>query len=718
MFSIHGSAARLCDRISRRELMRIGGIGALGLSLPELLQARESAPLGVPPTDKSFGRAKNIIFLYLLGGPPQHETFDPKPEAPLEIRGPFQPIQTNVPGIDFCELLPRTARIADKLAIIRSMSTDDNNHDSSGYNLLTGYKYVGPNSRTVQPTDWPNFGSIIKMLKPSEVLPPLSTVCIPDVWRLNENVTPAGQNAGFLGGQWHPDVFVGDPSLPDYKVQGLRLSELPPMRLKQREQLLKQVERHFTGLDRGELVGNYDKFQQQSFALMTSGRAREAFDIHKEPDAIVDRYTRTQWGQCLLLSRRLVEAGVRMVHVNWPREPGDNAVDNPLWDTHAQNADRVEDVLCPQLDVSFSALIDDLSERGLLDETLVVAIGEFGRTPRINGNGGRDHWGPVFSLAMAGAGISAGQVYGASDTNGAYPARDRVQGGDLTATIFHLLGIPHTGTFHDREGREHRLTGGTPIFKVLGTEPATRERREATGDIARVPPYDDSLLLNTDFSVPVPLRTIAEGSRPKGWRGTPLLAGDADDRFGLRLIEADRAIPGQEKRRAAIGFGMGAGRTSLAIEKAAQVLLAQEVRSPFAGTYTLRVHACGGGTSKDDYNSLFLQNFKCRMLFYQYTTPAKIPTERKELAGVDFQPRFVEGLPVFEKFELSQVFENPNAGANFSFGLGMGVAVLIEKQTDGVLNVTPADGALSALVRIDRIELDFIGKARKEGVKV
>ncbi len=224
MFSLHSQAARLCDGVSRRELLRIGGLTTLGLSLPSLLRANETAVRGLPPADKSFGRAKNIIYVYLQGGPPQHETFDPKPDAPAEIRGAFKPIQTNVPGIQFCELLPRVARIADKLAVVRSIWTNDNNHDSSGYWLLTGYKYVGPNSRTIQPTDWPYFGSLVKKLKPSDELPPLSTAWIPDLMRLNENVTPAGQTAGFLGSQWNPDTFVGDPSAANYQVQGLDMA--------------------------------------------------------------------------------------------------------------------------------------------------------------------------------------------------------------------------------------------------------------------------------------------------------------------------------------------------------------------------------------------------------------------------------------------------------------------------------------------------------------
>ena len=249
---------------------------------------------------------------------------------------------------------------------------------------------------------WPYFGSIVKMLKPSEVLPPLSTVWIPRVMRLNENVTPAGQTAGFLGRHWDPDLFEGDPWSDDYQVNGLDTDRIPLERLHRRMTLLEHVEGNTGLLKREGAPRTYNQFQAQAFDLLTSGRVQKAFAIDLEPPALRDTYGRTRWGQCCLLARRLVETGVRLVHVGWPREPGDSAVDNPMWDTHAQNADRMEDVLCPIFDVGFSALIDDLDQRGLLDETLVVAISEFGRTPKINNSGGRDHWGSVFSFAMAG----------------------------------------------------------------------------------------------------------------------------------------------------------------------------------------------------------------------------------------------------------------------------------------------------------------------------
>ncbi|MGE3804246.1 MAG: DUF1501 domain-containing protein [Gemmataceae bacterium] len=698
MLTIHDRPTRLCDGITRRELLGVGGLGLLGLGLPQLLQARDTAPLGIPPTDKTFGRAKNVIYLFLQGGPPQHETFDPKPEAPAEIRGPFKPIQTNVPGIQFCELLPRTAARADQLAVCRSLSTNDNNHDGSGYWVLTGYKYVGPNSRTIQPTDWPYFGSLVKRLKPSEKLPPLSTVWIPDIMRLNESVTPAGQTAGFMGAQWDPDRFVGNPADAGYQVRGLKLTELSPLQLERRTKLLQQVEQHFAAQERGEAVQLYDRFQQRAFDLMTSNAARTAFDVRAEPAKVRERYGKNRWGQCLLLARRLIEAGVRLVHVGWPREPGDNAVDNPMWDTHARNADRMEDVLAPIFDVGFTALIDDLNERGLLDETLVVAVGEFGRTPKINGKGGRDHWGSVFSCVLAGAGIAGGQIHGASDKNGGHPTRDRVQGGDLTASIFHLLGINWQGTFTDREGREHKLTQGEPIYKMLGIEPATSERVASTGDVARVPIYnEDERLVAASFERPVSIQPVSAAARPRGWRAEPLLQATSVA-FGIRV--ADK------------GMLLGLCGGALKINKGQIAILAQEVRSPVAGTFTLRMFARGEASSRDFFEQTFLKNFSTRLVLFEYTNADKKAWPHKALITQPVLPA-LGSEP--QSFEVSKNFINPNPGQNFSFGLGMGVAVVLEKTSDGVLEV-PAQSF--AWLNIDRFELDFDPKPINDKVKV
>ena len=718
MLALHDQPSRLCDGLTRRELLRVGGLSLLGLSLPRVLEARQDVPLGVLPTDKTFGCAKSVIFLYLCGGPPQHETFDPKPEAPVKIRGPFKPISTNVPGIHFCELLPRTARIADKLAVVRSIATDDNTHSSSGYWVMTGYKYVGLNPRTIQASDRPNFGSVVKKLRPSDVLPPLSTVWIPDMVRQNENVTPAGQTGGIMGRQWDPDRFLGDPNLPGYEVEGLRLGELPPLQLQQRIALLDQVNRHFDQSERGGKIRIYNKFQQQAIELLTTDKARRAFEINQESKKIREQYGRHKWGQCLLLARRLVEAGVRLVHVNWPRAPGDNAVDNPLWDTHAQNADRLEDSLCPRFDVGFTTLIDDLDQRGLLDETLVVAIGEFGRTPKINAKGGRDHWGHVFSFVMAGAGIAGGQVFGASDKTGGHPIRDRIAPADLTATIFHQLGIQHQRTIVDRGNRAHPITTGQPIRGLLGLQPATRRRVAPGGNIARVPPYDESPLLNTLFEQAVDLRPADGPSRPKGWRAAPLFDSARPHDLCVKFI-VDAATSTSGKRHAGIGYGLDGNATGLKIAEGTTAILAQEVRSPFAGTYVLTAQVRAEAVSPSYWEKIFLKNFSVRLIFYEYSAEPKTPLRRKQLASVAIEPPSPSTkAPTWKTVELSKSFLNPQAGANFSFGLGLGVAIVVEKTSSGVLDLSAKTGPHRALLVVDNVQLTFVGKQRDDNVKV
>jgi hypothetical protein len=720
MFSILGQNARLCDGISRRELLRVGSLSTLGLSLPRLLQAAQT---GAPPrgiiNDPTFGRAKNIIYVWLQGGPPQHETFDPKPEAPAEIRGPFKPIQTNIPGIQFCELLPRIARMADKLAVVRSLHTDTDLHDASGYEVLTGYRYKGTNSRQISPTDWPYFGSVLKLIKPSQKLPPLTSVWVPDIMRLNENVTPAGQTGGFLGRQWDPDRFVGDPSRPDYKVEGLRVGDIAPMRLNRRISLLGQIERHFQTATNTRQVGMYDTYQEQAFDLLTSGRVQRAFAVQEEPDKVRDRYTQTQWGQCLLLARRLIEAGVRLVHVNWCREPGDSAVDNPLWDTHAQNADRLEDVLCPMFDIGLTTLIEDLEQRGLLHETMVVAIGEFGRTPKINAAAGRDHWGHVFSFALAGAGICTGQVYGSSDRDGAFPARDAVTAGDLTATLFHALGVDPESTFRDHEGRDHRLTLGAPIRPLLGGGVATYERVAAEGTV-RTGGLKTSLLLNADFQEPVPLYPVDRGSRPKGWRASPILA--ANNRgFGVWL--QDNCAPNTCAPNTArhVCLGLGECNTAIRIQKGERAILGQEMRNPRAGRFTFTVEACLCSSSKE-LCELFSKQFTCRLVLYRFADADKNPLKRHELASLTIQPLAIVGnRPVWKGFELGQLLDSAGPGKNFSIGRGLGVAIEVEKTMDGSLEMGPdarTKGSGWASLRVRSAQLQFAGRTINDKVMV
>jgi hypothetical protein len=717
MFSLHDQPTRLCDGLQRRELLRVGGLSLFGLSLPHVLAA--PAPASSAERDRSFGRAKNVIFLWLQGGPPQHETFDPKPDAPAEIRGEFKPIQTNVPGIHFSELLPRTAAIADKLAVVRSLCTHSDLHDGSGYWVLTGYKYAGTQSRQISPSDWPYFGSIVRMLKPSTQMPSYTTVWLPDVMRLNDNVKPAGQTAGFLGARWEPERVICDPASPQFHVEGLSLPpEVPPLRLSDRKSLLAQVDRHLAQVEKSPLFKDYDRRTQEAFGLLTSGKARAAFALEKEPAAVRERYGRGRWGQSVLLARRLIEAGARLVHVNWPREDGDTAVDNPMWDTHAQNADRLQDVLCPQFDVTFTALIEDLDRRGLLSETLVVAIGEFGRTPKINANGGRDHWGHVFSFVMAGAGIRTAQVIGSSDKLGAYPTNARMEPQDLTATIFHLLGIGHDAFFPHPTGRPIRVTEGEPIRAILGSEPATPDRVAPTGNLALVPAYSDAPLLNVGFEEGQPLPQIGSHKRLKGWQATPLVDLRQGPQFGVWIESGSAALPCSGKQHACLGIGGQGGKALLKILQGHKAVLTQEVRNPRAGKYSFTVNACGGGTSAALFRDVFLKQFQCRLLVYGFAGVAKDPLKPGRMfANAPFVPGFADGkVGKYEEFEASVVLRSQDGGA-YDLSKGIGIAVVVEKTAAGELDWS-VYGAANAFVRIDDVGLRFIARPRDDTVQV
>ncbi len=688
MWSLEGNTGRLCDRLDRREMIRVGGLSSLGLNLPGLLASQAVA--ASENTDPTFGRAKSVIYVWLQGGPPQHETFDPKPDAPSGIRGVFSPIQTNVPGVQFCELLPRTARIADKLAVVRSMATDNNQHSGSGYEVLTGYKYQGANPRKITPGDWPWFGSLVKQLKPSEKLPPLSTVWIPQIMRLNENVTPAGQTGGFLGRRWDPDRFQVNPMDPGDGVPGLQLGDVPTLRLKNRVGLLEQVDRHFGGIVRGREPKLFGTYQDQAFDILINGRVRNAFDVSGEPEMLRRRYGMSNWNQLLLLSRRLVEAGVRLVHVNWVREPGDSAVDNPMWDTHAQNADRLEDVLCPKFDVGFTALIEDLETRGLLDETLVVAIAEFGRTPKINPLGGRDHWGSVFSFAMAGAGIAPGQVYGASDRQGAYPARNRVTPADLTATIFHLLGIDPFGAFHDPLGRELQLTKGEPIRDLLGTRAATDVRVVPGGSLDRVKPFDGRKLNQRGFGSDTVIEASDFGSRPKGWRAKPLLPVDSSSGFGAWHVPSSETVR----------LGFAAARTPAT----GTVFLGQEMINPRAGGYLAKIRLRGHGP--------IAKLATAKLEFCRYSSLVKDPSQRQTLVTHELPVEAFQD-DKFVTLELSARLDSSKPGANFAIGRGLGVVVTLSPR-----DVVKKSADEAAWLEIADIEVIFTGRTINENVTV
>lgn len=687
--------------LHRREWLRVGGLSALGLSLPTLMQAQQAAAAPQSgPTElagelgASFGKAKNVIFLWLQGGPPQHETFDPKPDAPVEIRGPFKPIQTNVPGIHFSELLPRTARYADKMAVVRSLSTRDDNHDVSGYWLLTGYPYLTGSARQIKPTDWPYFGSIVKMLKPSEQLPALTSVWIPDVMRLNDNVTPAGQTAGFLGKLWEPERFVGDPALPNYQIEGLSLPDgMTRLRIDRRRDLLREFESRMGDLTKGSHVEAWSRLRQQALDLVTSRAARDAFDLGRESPQTRDRYGRYTWGQSVLLARRLIEAGVRLVHVNWARDPGDNAVDNPLWDTHSLNADRLQDNLCPQFDPTFAALMDDLAERGLLDETLVVVIGEFGRTPKINANGGRDHWGNVFSFAMAGAGIRGGQVIGASDKHGAYPATEPITGGHLTATIFHLLGIDPSGVFYDKENRPHPLTKGEPIVGMLGARQAIT-LQTAGGDPAFVPPFDTRLLYDTEFRDQQPLIAVEPPSRVKGWRGW--------SQPGLLVAKS--------AGRAELKFATEGLVEPPTIASGSRAMLAQEIRDARGGQYTFKVRAAALAASAEEFDGI-AAGLRARLVLFRFHNMQKDPRAVSELASIEFRPVVGES----REFVLDRFLGSTTPGANFAIGSGLGVMIALDTLKPLTL---PLEQSRRIGIAVHSVELTFQPRQRDDSVTV
>jgi hypothetical protein len=465
MLTIRDTGTTLCDRLTRRDWLRVGALGTLGLTLPALMSAKAQAA----PRSGSFGKAKACILVGLTGGPPQHETWDPKPDAPAEIRGPFRPIASSLSGLNVCELMPRLAQQAHHFAVLRAVSTRDNAHSSSGYYMLTGVPHLPPNvesARVGAPNNWPSLAALVNRVKSRPGGVPAAVVLPEHIWN-DGNFPWPGQDAGFLGRAADPWLVHCDPSAPNFQIPALAMpADITPIRFDERRSLLDQVNCHLDGIDRSIAASNYSNQFQQALEMMRSGRVRHAFDLQQEPTAMRDRYGRSRYAQSVLLARRLVEAGMPLVQINWTRM-GPNLPNQGGWDTHEKNAESLRDHLMPIMDRVVSALIDDLAVRGLLDETLVVCMGEFGRTPRHNGNGGRDHWGSVFSLAMAGGGVRAGVVHGASDRLGAYPREGAVLPQDITATIFHLLGIAPSTEVHDTLGRPSAVSRGEVIRQVV-----------------------------------------------------------------------------------------------------------------------------------------------------------------------------------------------------------------------------------------------------------
>ena len=470
MLNLHDQHIRLCDGVTRRDWLRVGSLGMLGLSTPQLWASRPASIPDHAVGDSSLGRARACILIFLTGGPPQHETWDPKPDAPDAVRGDFRPIASRTVGLRVGELMPRTSRLTDKIAVLRAMSTRDSAHSSSGYFMLTGNAHQPMNfesARAGAPNNWPCMGAVVKHLRSSNGALP-SAITLPEDIHNNPNIPWPGQTAGFLGQANDPWMLTCDPNSPDFRVPSLTLpDDLPPVRFDQRRSLLQQVNRQLDGLESTPTMTRYQTQSEQAFDLLRSGQVRRAFELQREPVSVRDRYGRHKFGQSLLLARRLVESGVPLVQVNWPREPGDSNANNPVWDTHSNNSDRLRTALMPPMDTGYSALLEDLDARGMLDETLIVWMGEFGRTPRINGRRGRDHWGHVFSVALAGGGIRGGVVHGASDDQGGQPREGLVQPADLTATIFHCLGYRASTEIHDELGRPVMISRGDIVRSVL-----------------------------------------------------------------------------------------------------------------------------------------------------------------------------------------------------------------------------------------------------------
>ena len=474
MFAIQARSTQFCDGVSRRDFVQLGGLGSLGLTLPNLFQAQTSqAEMSLSNLSPTFGKAKRCILLYMWGGPPHHDTFDPKPDAPAEVRGEFGTIHTNVPGILVSDHLPLVAQQADKYTILRSMSHKNGDHIAVSHDMLTGNVYLKTSPVvTAKRTDHPHFGAVLAHLKSAQNGLP-SYVQLPCVLRSNSGKVIPGQNGGFLGRKYDPFLVDAvpnkapshDPDFQQFTPNLLRLrGDLTLGCLDRRRNLVEMMNHQCRQLEESRLFDQFDQNHQQAFSLLTSPKARQAFNLAGEKPERRDRYGRHTFGQGTLLARRLVEAGVPLVTVYWRNGPVRTDIG---WDNHINNFPNLKNWQLPPLDRALSALLEDLSSSGLLEETLVVWMGEFGRSPHIDNNGGRQHWPHVYSVVLAGGGIRGGQIYGMSDGQGAYPTENPVSPIDLGATIYHLLGIDTGTIIFDQFGQPHPVCRGEAVEGLI-----------------------------------------------------------------------------------------------------------------------------------------------------------------------------------------------------------------------------------------------------------
>ena len=502
MFKILGTSGRLCDTVSRRELLTIGSLSLVGLSLPDCLRRKALADVqpdaATPSRPDGFGRAKSVILVYLQGSPSHIDLWDPKPEAPAEIRGEFRPILTRAPGMMLGEVLPMLAEQAHRFSLVRSIGVNPKglrNHGAAIYMLMTGHDPTNftVTGLAVPPSreDLPSVGSVIARYRPAGS-DRLSYVAVGAPVKEGSQIG-VGQGAGLLGATYDPFAMYDDPTLP-LRLEALSLpGDVTLDRLHSRVDLRALVDaRHAqnpilspisdTGAksmrhSRTGVTSAFDEHYHKAISLVQSNAAVKGFQLDRESQATRERYGMTRFGQSCLLARRLVEAGTRFVQVTWPARSDDEPAAGPdgSWDTHRNNFPMLRDHRCPVFDRTLSALIEDLDVRGLLDSTLVVVIGEFGRSPKIGapttdnvGPGGRDHWPECYSFLIAGGGVRPGQVYGESDRFGGWPKSNAVHPYDLLATIHHALGIDSETEYRDTLNRPRRLVEhGRPIVGLF-----------------------------------------------------------------------------------------------------------------------------------------------------------------------------------------------------------------------------------------------------------
>ncbi|HWG47868.1 MAG TPA: DUF1501 domain-containing protein [Gemmataceae bacterium] len=446
--------------INRRELLQVGYTGLLGIGLPALLAQQAASAEARRANGERPRKAKSVILIFLTGAPSHIDMVDMKPDAPPEVRGEFKPIATKVPGLQVCEYLPRLAARANKYALVRSLAHRENNHLVATHHVLTGYPQPGAFfDKVASRDDWPCYSSALHYLRPrNDGIP--TGVNLP-TFLMEGPLTWPGQHAGFLGPKHDPWQISRDPNAADFRVDSLRLAPgLEIDRLRDRRALLDQVDRQSKRFEELAECRRLSDQQELAFSVLTSGKIARAFELDREPVAVRDRYGRHSFGQSLLLARRLVQAGVPIVQANMGR------VQN--WDSHGAIFPTLKNRLLPPLDQGVAALLDDLEASGSLDETLVMMLGEFGRKPKLSGNGGskgigRDHWASCFFGLFAGAGVCGGQIIGKSDKIGAYPATTPYTPDDVGATVYEVLGIDPASEVRDRQNRPVQLNRGRMI---------------------------------------------------------------------------------------------------------------------------------------------------------------------------------------------------------------------------------------------------------------